>query len=176
MKPITIFFIVPVLALLLQGCNNSPSDNAPAVSIAPPKPDHYYEVVEDMAYGYTAALSLEDKQRGVAAPKVLMFRYAGMRDGKHQVHQSDGMRFTAIECSNPCEVLKIMTFIDQDYLRSQVHVERMKNMPGSIANRVFEDALKGKLKTYGIGRGKNNFQPWVDEKAGYREHLVKEKG
>ena len=126
-----------------------------------------------MEYGYASAISADQKNKGQVATKILMFKYAGERDGKHQVHTTDGIHFSAIECSSPCEVMKIMDFIDKDYLRGTVRVDRIKNQPGSVANSVMEDAIAGKLRQYGIGRDKQRFQVWVDEKKGYREFIAK---
>lgn len=162
--------------LYLQQKSPVVSQESPPLSTAvqaPPKPAHNYEVRDGMDYGYSAAISQDAQKSGQVAPKIIMFKYAGQRDGKHQVHSSDGVNFTAVECFSPCEVMKIMNFINKDYLRDTVHVERIKNQPGTIANLVMEDALNGRLNNYGMGRGKQTFQVWVDERAGYQEHLVK---
>jgi hypothetical protein len=170
--------IATAAVLVVAGCGDQ---RTPAVAknealpevVTPPKRDHNYEVREDMDYGYAAAISQNAQNGGQVAPKILMFKYAGQRDGKHQVHASDGVNFTAIECSSPCEVMKIMNFIDKDYLRGTVRVERIKNQPGTIANLVMDDALHGRLNNYGMSRGNQTFQVWVDEKVGYQERLVK---
>lgn len=145
----------------------------PAPVAAQSKPAHHYQIREGMDFGYSEAISEQAQKSGQVAAKVTMFRYAGQRDGRHQVHTSDGTTFTAIECATPCEVLKIMSFIDQPYLRHTVHVERYRNEPGSVANAVLDDALNGRLNQYGMERGKQRFQVWVDEKNGYQEIAVK---
>lgn len=175
---LSLIFAVMSAAVFVAGCGDQQTPavakkEAGAEIIKPQKRGHNYEMREGMDYGYSAAISQDAQKSGQVAPKILMFKYAGQRDGKHQVHSSDGVNFTAIECSSPCEVMKIMNFIDKDYLRDTVHVERIKNQPGTIANLVIDDALNGRLNNYGMGRGKQTFQVWVDERAGYQEHLIK---
>lgn len=177
MKNIKVVAIAAVVSLVL-GCSDGQSvasakNEVKTEAAQVKKREHNYEVRDGMDYGYSAAISQDAQQSGQVAPKILMFKYAGQRDGKYQVHTSDGLRFTAIECSSPCEVVKVMTFVDKDYLRDTVHVERIKNQPGSLANLVMDDALNGRLNNYGMERGKQKYQVWVDEKQGYREYLVK---
>lgn len=66
-----------------------------------------------------------------------------------------------------------MRFVDSDYLRDKVHVERIAFQAGTVAAAVLEDAFGGKLHQYGISRGHKAYQVWVDERAGRREIQVK---
>ncbi len=146
----------------------------PASLVARPK-RHAYEMRDGMKYGYTTVVSEESRRAGQVANAVLMFSYAGERDGKHQLHTTDGNVFTALECSNPCELMKAMTFIDKDYLRQNIKVEYLKNTVGSVANLAISDALDGYLNQYGIERGKVAHQVWMDEQKGLREIPIKPK-
>lgn len=85
----------------------------------------------------------------------------------------DGSTVTGMECAKPCEIVKIMSFIDTDKLRKAVHVERIVNQPGTLAHAVFEDALSGKLRQYGIERGGRRYQMWVESKLGFMKYLIK---
>lgn len=84
-------------AVAQAGNHARPPASAPARAVAPLKA-HNYEVKDGMEYGYTRELSADERAAGQAAKPVLMFRYAGERDGKYQVHASDGTTFTALEC------------------------------------------------------------------------------
>ena len=134
---------------------------------------HNYEAREGMDYAYSAALSSDARAAGQLAPQVMMFRYAGERDGRHQVHSRDAVSFVALECAKPCQVVKVMTFIDQDLLRKTVAVQRFKYEQGSLAHAVFEDVFNGQLHQYGMGRGNKRYQVWVDDQQGYRELPLK---
>lgn len=133
---------------------------------------HNYEFRDGMDYGYKRALSADQVAAGQATASLVMFRYAGERDGKHQVHSSDGNVFTALECERPCRVIKVLSFVDADYLRDNVRVERLEYQPGTIAASVMDDAFAGRLNQYGMSRGNKAFQVWVDER-GRREFAVK---
>jgi hypothetical protein len=157
-----------------QAWQASSAGPASSRQAAAPSPKlHNYEVKDGMDYGYTRALSDAERNAGKAAPSVIMFRYAGERDGRHQVHASDGTTFTALECERPCRVIKSMSFVDADYLRDKVHVERLTYQSGTVAAAVFDDVFAGQLRQYGVARGTKSYQVWVDERAGRREHLVK---
>jgi hypothetical protein len=136
---------------------------------------HAYEIRDGMKYGYSAAVSDDQKRAGQVASAVMMFSYAGQRDGKHQLHTTDGTVFTAIECSDPCDVMKVMTFVDKDYLRQNIKVEYLKNTVGSVANFALSDAFKGYLNQYGIERGGVAHHVWMDEQKGLRESPIKPK-
>lgn len=153
----------------------SPSNKTqgePTSMVAKPAPRaHNYYVKDGMDYGYPRALSSVEKQAGQAAEAVVMFRYAGVRDGKHQVHSHDGQLFIAFECENPCGVIKAMSFIDADMLRDTVKIERFVNAKGTVAAGVFEDVFAGELRQYGMERGNKRYQVWVDDR-GRREYAL----
>lgn len=166
-----------VVSLCLVSCkeramNASASDAAAPVAKPAVVKDHNYQAVDGVEYSYVAGISDEARKAGQAAASVINFRYAGERDGKHQVHTTDGATVTAMECARPCEVIKLMSFMDADYLRNTVKVERIVNQPGSLANAVFSDVLAGKLHQYGMGRGGKKYQVWIEEKRGLREFVL----
>lgn len=142
-------------------------------SSLPPIKDHNYVMNDGNQYGYSTAISDEDKKNGQVAEKLVMVYYAGERDGKFQVHVLDGTSISAMECARPCEYLKIMSYLDNPYLDPQVNIQRIASVPGSIGYLIMQDALNGKLHQY--GRGKNNkiYNPWMDENKGMLQILFK---
>lgn len=133
---------------------------------------HNFQVQDGLQYGYKAAISETARASGQVAPQILMFRFAGERDGKFQVHTVEGNAVTALECTKPCKVVKTIAFIDANYLRQSTQVSHMAYEPGTIAYAVFEDALNGRLRPYGMERGNKRYQVWVEEKRGFREYPV----
>lgn len=157
--------IASLLALvLLAACG--PQQDAPKPVEAPPKKDHNYVMQDGMKYGYPAAISEDARKAGQVAEQLIMVLYAGEREGKHQAHIMDGVTVSAMECASPCDYVKIMTYIDNAYLRNQVKVEHMAVAPNSVARFVMDDAISGKLKQYGVGIEGKSYNVWVDEKKG----------
>lgn len=144
--------------------NSRTGDSAPPVSI----PDHYYEMQDGMKYGYKSALSDNDRKAGQVAEKLVMALYAGQRNGKHQAHIRDGLTVTAIECAAPCEYLKVMTYVDNPYLDDQVKVETIVANPQTLGYLIMQDAIRGKLKPYGMQIDGKAYTMWVDEQKGMR--------
>ena len=85
--------------LLIAGCSqqNSTSTAAsqPAISDASAASEavvekHNYVVKDGLEYGYESELSQNDKDQGKVANTVLMFRFAGEKDGRYQVYIKQG--------------------------------------------------------------------------------------
>jgi hypothetical protein len=141
---------------------------SPAPAPAAPVRLHNYDSRDGMAYGYTAAITPEQRQAGRVSESVVMFFYAGQREGRHQVHIYEGSRVTAAECAAPCDVIKVLTVMDLDSLRGNVSVEYMRNAPGVIAGLALQDALAGKLEPYAEIQPDGRFEVWVDQLKGLR--------
>jgi hypothetical protein len=151
--------------VLLAACSEP---NVPGVATPEPapvvqKPLHNYLKRDGMDYLYQSALSENARQAGQAAASVVALMYAGTRDGRHQLHMRDGLRFTAFECANPCDVIKVMSFVDADYVREHVYVERLAFDPKSVIGAGFEDAIAGRLANYGVTYSGKTFQRWMTE-------------
>lgn len=137
--------------------------------------DHNYVMQDDMQYGYPAAVSETDKKAGQIAEKLVMVYYAGERDGKFQVHILDGTTISAMECTRPCEYLKIMSYFDNPYLDPQVNVERIAAQPGSLGYYIMQDATNGKLHQYARTKNGKRYDQWMDERKGMLQLLVAKK-
>lgn len=145
-----------------------PPEVASPPVVAPPVRLHNYDVQDGPEYGYTAAITPQEQQAGQVGNSVFMFSYAGQRDEKYQVHLAKGNVLQAFECSAPCEVIKIMTVIDEDGLRQHVNTERMRVAPNMIAALALEDAINGKLRAYEQHRNGRRYEVWVDDAKGLR--------
>jgi hypothetical protein len=127
---------------------------------------HNYDVQDGAEYGYTAAITPAQQQAGQVGQTIHMMFYAGERDGRHQMHMINGNVFVVFECSAPCEVIKAMTVIDEDGLRSQVNTERIRAVPGMIAALALDDAISGRLHPYEQHINGRRYAPWVDDSKG----------
>ncbi len=154
--------------------SNAPSADAAATAKAMAeieatlKNQPHYTAKDGLEYGYTKGLSEDALKSGQAAAEILMFRYKGERNGRMQVTHQSGQIITAIECAEPCTVLKMMTFADIDYARNNVKVDRIQYAPGSIAHAVMNDALNHRLEPSFTYQGKKAMQEWVEEGRGYK--------
>lgn len=161
--------LIIVLAAALAACDSgqpAPAQ-APPAAVVPAKPtiDHYYALHDGYDYGYEPAVSTEDANKGQVASGLLMVRYAGMRGGKYQAYVKEGSAITAIECGNPCDFLKVMTFYDGEHVRT----ERMRAVEGAMGWLVMADAINGKLSPWiGVKNGQK-VNVWFDEKGGIQQ-------
>jgi hypothetical protein len=107
--------------------------------VAPPKPDHNYDLREADAYGYTAAVSEEDQKKGRAAGDVIMFKYAGFSEGAYHLILlgDDGRAIGTAQCPEACIAIK-ERFTDGSS-------KRIAFTESSIIGAAFQDAFRGKL-------------------------------
>lgn len=138
------------------------------VSIGAAAQDHNYVLRDGMEYGYTVALSEDQRQSGQIGEQILAFMYLGSRDGKHQVMIRDGSLVTVMECEIPCMYVKSMTFLDQDYLRDTIKVERFQAQRGSVIAAVMEDVANGRLAIAGSERNGKMHNIWMDARDGIK--------
>ena len=103
------------------------------------EPDQQYITREGELYGYVSAVSEEDQKRGVAAGKVLMFRFEGVHDGLYELTAIDGSGrpLYSYECTRPCTAIKVYTWQG---------IERWAFNPDSVIGAAFTDAFNGKLE------------------------------
>ncbi|MFI5447737.1 hypothetical protein [Polaromonas sp. UC242_47] len=128
--------------------------------------EHNYDLKEGVDYGYTVLLTDDQRKAGKASAEIVMFSYAGQRDGKHQIHARQTSILTAYECAAPCEIIKVISAMDIDGLRKTVNVDRLRPSPNMIAALALQDAMTGKLEPYAEYQGKQRYGLWVDERQG----------
>ena len=103
-------------------------------------PTHHWSYKEGGEYGYSGALSDDDRKAGLVSENIIMYRFLGEKDGVYSVAiNSDGVLLVA-SCTNPCEVAKIA-------VGGRV-VNRFAFNPDSIVGNVLSDAFAGELEVY----------------------------
>ncbi len=177
--------ILMVAGLLLGGCNKTnataekavpkPVAAAPAPIPMPEpelrQPDHFYSMREGYLYGYERKLSVNEANNGQASTTVLMFQYAGEKDGKHQVLSEEKNVFTVFECAGECEFIKVMLCVGGELYK----VERIR-AANTVVAAVLLDAKNGKLEQ--VVREKRShpnkkFHIWFNERAGFQMTEIK---
>lgn len=138
-----------------------------------PARGHHYDLKEGVDYGYTAAQS----QPGQVGNMILMFNYAGQRDGKHQVHTRQAGVVSAYECAAPCDIIKVMSVVDIQGLRRNVDVQRIRAVPNMIGAMALADAIAGRLERTveyidGTKQGRHA-EVWIDEQKGLTRTTLK---
>lgn len=160
-----------LMVLALAGCGDEAgtkgisSEPAEAEVVPPVKAEHLYSVEDNGEYGYERGISQNDQQEGRVANSLLMFRFAGQRDGKYQAYHKEGPAVVAMECSNPCEFIKAMTFYDGELIKK----EMVRATEGSIGWSVMSDAINGYMKPYVAGKQGKEYQLTFDEKRGIQK-------
>jgi hypothetical protein len=125
-------------------------------------PSHYYSMEDGGEYGYERELSQNDQESGTVTNSIVMFRYGGKHDDKYQVYTKDGDAVTAMECTNPCEFIKVLTFYEGEFIKKEI----IKGTEGSIAYGAMMDAINGKMKPYVAGKQGKEYLLTFDEKRG----------
>lgn len=139
----------------------------PAIIYQPPKPAHNYDFAERGEYGYSLAVSDLQRQAGQIAAQFVTYRYLGERGGRYQLYIRQGEVVTVLEATKPCTVIKTMTFIDADYLRDSVNVERVQCLPGTVGHLAFDDAMNDRLQASGeVMKDGSRRAMWMDERKG----------
>ncbi len=101
-----------------------------------PTSDPYFDDRDGIFYSYVAAVSDEDRQKGMRAGNVVTFAYLGIQDGKHVLAQvtPEGRVLSQARCREPC---KVITRSDGGQLGYD---------KGSIIGAAFADAIAGYLE------------------------------
>lgn len=165
-----LLFTMVLSGLIIAGCGN---DKAPApkaaepAAVVPAEPikDHEYSLKDGVEYGYERAISENEANQGKAASELLMAKYAGEKDGAYQAYIKQGQVIAVFQCGNPCEFIKIMTFMDGEH----INTERMRATEGTIGWSIMADAINGKLRPYVGDRNGRKFNVWFDEKKGIQQ-------
>ncbi len=133
-----------------------PTAGAPLASQeASPEPPRVskpsYVMKEGREYGYEPAPTLEERQRGMAASTVMMYRFLGRVGDKYQVGVRDGGSTAIAEAAPPFEFAKVYTFAGDEL----VATDTMHLRPNAILALVLNDAMHGDLEQYrGLRNGK----------------------
>lgn len=165
--------IVMVLSgLFLVGCDSGQNtqqvsvEEAPTAEIAQstPKVDHWYSMKDGYEYGYEQGISQDQQNAGQGAATLMMFKYAGQKDGMYQAYSKDAASGAIVvaQCSNPCDFIKLMTFFQGEHLKT----DRMKATEGTIGWLVMADAINGKLEQYVMDKNGKKAHVWFDEQKG----------
>jgi hypothetical protein len=166
--------VIALICLSITGCASNAATKKPEdlKSVAEKtehqkaEPTHNYSFKENQEYGYEPALNDEQKKNGQAVSKMMMFKYAGTRNGFYQVHAFEDNYITAIECKKDCTYVKEITaFANPSFSRS-TRVERYAYNDSSVASSVITDALNGELEPYHVIKNGKKKQVWVDDKKG----------
>jgi hypothetical protein len=158
-------FLALICVVLVCGCGQQSTSQPEKAEIVPvePLPDHYYSMKDGLEYGYEPAVSEDAQKAGQLASTLLMFKFAGERDGVYQIYTKDGYSTTVAECSNPCDFIKIMVFAKDV---GHVKTERMRATEGTIVWLAISDAINNKLEQFVNEKNGKKFTVWWDEKKG----------
>lgn len=168
MKKLHLFVVL--LSLAMAGCGTeqqaAATPDKPA-QVVPPEPvkDHQYSMKDGMEYGYERAVSAEEANQGAAASNLIMVKYAGKNGDDYQAYIRDGSVFAVFQCSNPCEFIKIMTYLGGEHVKT----ERMRATEGTVGWSIMADAINGKLQPYMGEKNGRKFNVWFDEKNGLQQ-------
>ena len=109
----------------------------PVILTEPQIPDHNYGERRGDTYYYIAAVSEEDKKRGLATGQVIAYQYLGTNSsGEHILAnlRTNGTVSHRARCNKPCRI------IDTD------NGDKIAYSPISIIGSAFDDAFRGKLR------------------------------
>lgn len=129
---------------------------------------HNYVYQDGQRYSYELAVSELDQMQGRLAAELFTVLYLGTMDGVAQLVEVAGERYTVYECEIPCRYVKVMTFYQQEHLRT----DYVKAAPGTVAYAAFEDVAAGALAPYVTTRNGEEVYSWVDEKDGIQRRPV----
>lgn len=121
--------IVPTYAIDAAGGATTETVSAP---VEPPAPEPNYDEKDGTTYYYVAVVSEEEQKQGKSSGFVSSYQYGGKDDSGAHIVFGAGARYT---CSVPCKIIK-----SSDGARHAYNGR-------SIISAVFEDAMKGFLKT-----------------------------
>lgn len=167
--------------LLIVGCsqqnNTSTAASQPAISDASAASEavvekHNYVVKDGLEYGYESELSQNDKDQGKVANTVLMFRFAGEKDGRYQVYIKQGDLSEVAECEKPCDYIKIMRFSGN----VMIDKEMVSGRNQSIGRMALDDAINGYMEQF-VGTptrgGTKPYHVWFTEQGRILEPVTK---
>lgn len=172
MKRLVLVAVISAALFGLTACdqNKTTAQAAPEQASIVPEPvkaDHYYSLKDGYEYGYEQGVSQNSTNEGQVASTLLMFKFAGEKDGIYQAYAKNAMgAFDVVQCTNPCDFFKEMIFFNGEHIKT----ERIKAVEGSIGWSVMADAINGKLEQYvgmnSVTRKKVNV--WFDEQNGMK--------
>ena len=162
MKKIVLSLFACVVLVACDKANNGNGSITNQMENALTKPQHYHVLQDGYQFGYERQLSQELANTGQAAAPLVMLRYLGEQDGKHQIVETEGATDLVMECANPCKFIKIMGFVGGEFAEKQ----HLKYVPGIVAYYAFEDAFNGQLKQFVYEKSGKQVHLWFDEQKG----------
>jgi len=153
-----------VLVAGLAGCgsnqddNRSPGSSAPVVEASSPvngsasaedsapKKTHLYSVEDNGEYGYEAALTEEDRNKGMVAGQMTMARLLEHSGDFWRFYLHRGSVGNVITCKEPCEFAKSFPLVN-GYGAGEPQMSRVAE--GTILWSVIQDAKNDQLEVYG---------------------------
>lgn len=153
-----------VLVAGLAGCgsnqddNRSPGSSTPAVEASSPangsasaedsapKQTHLYSVEDNGEYGYEAALTEEDRNKGMVAGQMTMARLLEHSGDFWRFYLHRGSVGNVITCKEPCEFAKSFPLVN-GYGAGEPQMSRVAE--GTILWSVIQDAKNDQLEVYG---------------------------
>ncbi len=150
-------------AVLVSSCGaeNQTTSQAAAepVPVGKLPPQKYYSMKDGHEYGYEQAVSQDAANKGQVAVKLLMFKFAGERNGVLQFYAKEADVVSVFQCERPCEYVKQLVFYNGRLLRK----DHIRAVEGSIAWAVVQDAQNGYLTKFTREREGKLQEVWFDE-------------
>lgn len=128
------------------------------VKVAEP-PLHNFAMRAGDEYGYEPDVSEAQKQSGQVTAPLMMFRFAGERNGMYQIFHSNGNVRTVVDCEKPCEFVRARTFVNGH----QTRVERVRRAEGSILYYAMDDAIHDRLSQHFSMKKGERLAVWYDD-------------
>lgn len=123
-------------------------------------------------YGYERVVTEEEQKAGHAVAPLMMFGYAGERDGVHQVVQLDDHQFIrALQFSDDKAFIKVMTFVNHKLVKKEI----LPVVDGMIGQSALIDAENGFMDRLVLTVDGRQGYVWCDEKAGCKGQLLPKK-
>lgn len=160
--------------LLLAACNQEPAGaivvpEQAEIAPAPVKIDHYYSMKDGHEYGYELAVSQDASNAGQVAETLIMFKFAGEKDGAYQAYTKESTgAISVVQCNNPCDFMKVMVFFNGEHIKT----DRLKATEGSIGWLVMADAINGKMQQYVGDKNGKKVHVWFAEQGGMQSTQI----
>ena len=174
---VLLLVFVPAPQPKVEAVAQAPQAVEPTPTAPPPAPVPHYLVKDQGRYGYDPALSAADKTAGLATTRIVMFAYAGMRHGAHQLISMDKVPVNGkippwtqtLEWEPGAPVVAQLTFRDKNFHEKTF----LRAAPDSLVMAAMQDAQNGLLERFVLPvSGKPSLHIWCDEQGGCSGELA----